>query len=294
MRGALVAVVALAWSCTKPTPMSDASPGLVPVSQYVTMTDAGEAAHSISVVLDQQPAGQRSLLAISATEIVRAGTPERFAQPNVACPNQIVANCLITNCVSLRDVRSYPYGTVTPAAIGSIMVKGPNRSEAFSSDGGTRPQFVQSLTPMFEGGQVLKVYGASGATPPFERSLVVPRSIELLEPRVDSQAAPLAMLRAVPFQVRWSPLPAGAPERVAISVSDNVRTAVCRFDASAGVASVPMEVLTSLSAGPGFMTVHTLWAHDEAAQGWLVSVFARNVATQADGGTANFPTLELQ
>ena len=287
-------LVAVACSCSKPPPVSDPSPGMVPVSQYVTATDGGDAAHSLSVVLDQQPPGHRSLLAISATEIVRPGTAERFAQPNVACPNQITANCLLTNCTSLRDVSSYPYGTVTPVPIGSIMVKGPKRSEAFSADGGTRPQLVQTLAPMFEGGQVLKVYGASGATPPFERTLVVPRPVELLEPLVASQAAPLAMVRAVPFQVRWSPLPAGAPERVAISLSDNVRTAVCRFDASAGVANVPMEVLTSLAAGPGFMTVHTLWAHDEAAQGWLVSVFARNVATQADGGTANFPTLELQ
>ncbi len=294
MRYALLAVVLAGFSCSKAAPQSDSAPGLVPASQYVSSTDAGDAAHSISVVLDQQPVGHRSLLAVSATEIVRSGTPERFAQPNVACPNQIVSGCLITNCISLRDVSSYPYGTVTPTAIGSILVKGPTRSERFSADGGTRPQFVQTSSPMFEGGQVLKVYGASGATPPFERSLVVPRAVELLTPMVDAQGAPLALARAVPFQVRWSPLPQGAPERVAVSISDNVRTAVCRFDASAGVANVPVEVLESLAAGPGFLTVHTLWAHDESAQGWLVSVFARHVATQADGGTANFPTLELQ
>jgi hypothetical protein len=52
--------------------------------------------------------------------------------------------------------------------------------------------------------------------------------------------------------------------------------------------------MAQLAPGPGFLTVHTLWAHDEAAEGWLVSVFARHVAVQRDGGTANFPTLDLE
>ncbi len=284
--------------CSSSAPVSDDAPGRVPVAEYVLSTDGGgDTTRSVSVVLDQSPAGHHSLLAVSATEISRPGTRERFAQPNVACPNQIVGKCLITNCTSLKDVVSYPYGTVTPVAVGELSAKSERHTEWLAADGGTRARFTQASEPMFTPGELVYVTAISAGAntaPPFRRPLVVPRPVELLSPQVESAATTLSLKRDVPFEVRWSPLPKGAPEVVAVAVSDNVRTATCRFDASTGVAQVPTDVLSMLAPGPGFLTVHTLWANDRAINGWLVSVFARHVALGHDGQTAHFPTLEFE
>lgn len=274
--------------------MSDSAPGLVPPQQFVQSTDAGSTARSISVVLDQQPAGNRSLFAISATEIMRAGTPDRFAQPNVACPNQLIGNCLVTNCTSLKDVISYPYGTVTQMPLGSLQIKSASRSDTMPADGGLRPKVISGHLPLFTPGELVEVTAAADGAPAFKRRLFVPRTVTLLSPVVDAAGTTLGLKRDHPFEVRWSPLPVGAPERVAISVGDNVRVASCRYDATTGKAVIPLEVLAMLAPGPGLLTVHTLWAHDEAAGGWLVSVFARQVALRADGGTASFPTLDIE
>lgn len=297
---AAVSLLALCMAATaceciaKPPPMSDAAPGLVPAGQFVHATDGGHATRSISVVLDQQPAGNRSLFAVSATEIVRPGTPDRFAQPNVACPNQLIGSCIVTNCTSLKDVISYPYGTVTPMPLGLLQVKSASRSETMSADGGLRPKVISAQTPLFAQGALVQIIAAAAGAPAFQRRLVVPRSVTLLSPALEESGTTLGLRRDEPFEVRWAALPAGAPERVAISVGDNVRVASCRFDATTGKALIPLEVLAMLAPGPGLLTVHTLWAHDEAADGWLVSVFARQVALQADGGTASFPTLDIE
>ena len=278
----------------KPPPMCDSAPGLVAVQQFVQQTDAGSVARSISVVLDQQPAGSRSLFAVSATEIARGGTLDRFAQLNVACPNQLVSTCLVTNCTSLKDVISYPYGTVTPAPLGQLQIKSASRSEMMPADGGLRPKVISSQTPLFKPLELVQISAEAGAAPAFARTVVVPRSVTLLSPAVETAGNTLSLKREQPFEVRWSPLPPGALERVAVSVGDNVRVASCRFDATTGKAVIPLEVLAMLAPGPGLLTVHTLWAHDEAAGGWLISTFARQVALQADGGTASFPTLDIE
>jgi len=288
-----VAVLFLLLACRKSPPPSELTPGSVPVEQFVSASgDGGLTTRSVSLVLDQHPGG--AVLAVSATQITRHGTPARFAQPNVACPNQIIGDCVITNCTSLKDVSSYPYGTVTPRSVGSLTVKGAAHVETFESDGGTRPRVVQSPRPLFSGGEVLEIVAVRDETPPFRRALVVPRAVALLSPVIDVAGGTLPVNREVPFEVKWSPLPKDAAERVAISISDNVRSATCRFDASLGRAVIPKEVMAQLAPGPGFLSVHTLWVRGEVSEGWLVSLFARHVAMQADGGTAHFPTLDIE
>jgi hypothetical protein len=209
------------------------------------------------------------------------------------CTTTNVDPCTITVCDTTLQgggADAGDGGTLPPPNAGKITITGGLHSIDLTVDVTTHDYpSVSDTTSLFHAGDTLTYQAAGGDVPQFQDTVTAPESIVLSAPPI-----PLGIVMNFaldnPPQFVWSN---GGASKVRItlfqpstSISQQV---VCEYDASSGVASIPVAALAGLGKGQQIATlsVYTKATKNITAGNYSVSLAAATMANDTGQNIAS-------
>jgi len=143
---------------------------------------------------------------------------------------------------------------------------------------------------LFNGGETLTVAASGAEVPAFMKSVTAPGKATITSPAKPSSTSPYLMItRASGFTVSWTG--GSGTLFVALFGGTNQATRVnCRFDASAGSGTVPVDALMMLPAGNGGFAMAAITETSVTAGDWGVTVEGYYNAVWPDDAIVSGPT----
>jgi hypothetical protein len=150
---------------------------------------------------------------------------------------------------------------------------------------------VTASTALFAPGDIIDVTAEGDSVPAFAGEVVAPGALAVTQPAKPPAGQPVVVKRGSPFEVTWTPGPAGAVANLLLladGTGGHSFAARCAVDLSAGRATFAPEGLAIMPAGPGTVRFASLQKTVVKAGPSDVSLLVVAGATDAAGAETMF------
>lgn len=280
-------VLALA-ACSAASPTAGSAPGASPsdggAPDSASPTPASGAFGTVVVrQMFSDPGGYSA----GATAVFASA---RASDPSVTCTTAAAgSSCVLTTC------NAFPNASATTSeSAGDLAISGGSAplTLRYQSDGSSYDDQGRSIpfdlpnastTPLFAGGESLRVVAPGAKVPAFDATVTAPALVTMTAPGLDAKNnCPIASGKDYDFT--WTGGAAGDTVEIVVHGADTNENVTCEFDATAGRGTVPyaggLAKIEMDAAGNAFLYTSTVHRESSVRAGeYDVSLSAQALAT---------------
>jgi hypothetical protein len=202
-----------------------------------------------------------------------------FTQPDPCTTVESLDRCELVECVKDDSGRYASAGTLTIVGTRELISLAPSPDGAYGT--------FQSQNALYAGGETLTFSAAGSDVPAFTGNIIAPAQMQIMSATVlppgPGDFDPV-IEKSQDFIVTWAAPTFGTVE---IMMADPVleHQLRCRFETSAGTATIPAATLMKLRTNLGWFAVGTLGTSELVAGDWSVKLRAGYEPTWSGGVT---------
>lgn len=238
------------------------------------------------------------VMTLTTNSFMSAGTTIKSSSASVgfgtaamapSCVNQTVGACKISTCQ--QPPPPADGGTTNYPNAGNINITGGARMVALmpAADGSYAAN-VDTMNPLWNGGELLTITGAGSSVPAFSAMLNAPNAAQLSLPTAPLAPSKLMVNRSLDLAIKWTGGLGGSVQAIlnASGPSGSAISLRCSFPGADTMGTIPAAALTNLPAGSGSVGVYSANEKVVPAGSYDVDVTAFALATGSNGLSASY------